>query len=64
MVLDQEHLMVHAALRNFARDAITPHAAAWDRERTFPRDVRVCQIYERTNDIQKTFDRARSWLKK
>jgi hypothetical protein len=39
MVLDQDHLMVRDALRTFVRDAITPHAAAWDRERTFPRDV-------------------------
>ncbi|MFT4063528.1 acyl-CoA dehydrogenase family protein [Paraburkholderia sp.] len=39
MVLDQDHLMVRDALRTFVREAITPHAAAWDRERTFPRDV-------------------------
>ncbi|WP_433694601.1 acyl-CoA dehydrogenase family protein [Paraburkholderia phenoliruptrix] len=39
MVLDQDHLMVRDALRTFVRDAITPHAAAWDRERTFPKDV-------------------------
>jgi butyryl-CoA dehydrogenase len=39
MLLDQDHLMVRDAVRNFVRDAITPHAAAWDRERTFPRDV-------------------------
>ncbi|QQC62734.1 acyl-CoA dehydrogenase family protein [Paraburkholderia ginsengisoli] len=39
MVLDQDHVMVRDALRIFVRDAITPNAAAWDRERTFPRDV-------------------------
>ncbi|MFM0221470.1 acyl-CoA dehydrogenase family protein [Paraburkholderia dipogonis] len=39
MVLDQDHLMVRDALRTFVREAITPHAAAWDRERTFPQDV-------------------------
>ncbi|WNC89550.1 acyl-CoA dehydrogenase family protein [Paraburkholderia sp. FT54] len=39
MVLDQDHLMVRDALRTFVREAITPQAAAWDRERTFPRDV-------------------------
>ncbi|OLL33399.1 acyl-CoA dehydrogenase [Burkholderia sp. SRS-W-2-2016] len=39
MVLDQDHLMVRDALRTFVRDAITPYAAQWDRERTFPRDV-------------------------
>ncbi|MGF6296213.1 acyl-CoA dehydrogenase family protein [Paraburkholderia youngii] len=39
MVLDQDHLMVRDALRTFVREAITPYAAQWDRERTFPRDV-------------------------
>ncbi|MBW9104432.1 acyl-CoA dehydrogenase family protein [Paraburkholderia phenoliruptrix] len=39
MVLDQDHLMVRDALRTFVREAITPYAAAWDRERTFPNDV-------------------------
>lgn len=39
MVLDQDHLMVRDAVRTFVRDAVTPHAALWDRERTFPKDV-------------------------
>jgi alkylation response protein AidB-like acyl-CoA dehydrogenase len=39
MVLDQDHLMVRDALRTFVRDAITPHGATWDRERTFPREA-------------------------
>ncbi|WP_027211603.1 acyl-CoA dehydrogenase family protein [Burkholderia sp. WSM2232] len=39
MVLDQDHLMVRDALRTFVREAITPYAAVWDRERTFPQDV-------------------------
>ncbi|MDH6149272.1 MULTISPECIES: acyl-CoA dehydrogenase family protein [Paraburkholderia] len=39
MVLDQDHLMVRDALRTFVREAITPYAAQWDRERSFPRDV-------------------------
>ncbi|HEX7937185.1 MAG TPA: acyl-CoA dehydrogenase family protein [Paraburkholderia sp.] len=39
MVLDQDHLMVRDALRTFVREAITPHAATWDRERTFPKEV-------------------------
>jgi len=39
MVLDQDHLMVRDALRTFVREAVTPHAAAWDRERTFPKEV-------------------------
>ena len=39
MVLDQDHLMVRDAVRTFVREAVTPHAAQWDRERTFPKDV-------------------------
>ena len=39
MVLDQDHPMVRDAVRTFVRDAITPYAATWDRERTFPNDV-------------------------
>ncbi len=39
MVLDQDHLMVRDALRTFVRNAITPYAAQWDRDRTFPANV-------------------------
>ncbi|MFM0360877.1 acyl-CoA dehydrogenase family protein [Paraburkholderia sediminicola] len=39
MVLDQDHLMVRDAVRTFVREAVTPHAAQWDRDRTFPKDV-------------------------
>ncbi|CAE6779675.1 Acyl-CoA dehydrogenase [Paraburkholderia aspalathi] len=39
MVLDQDHQMVRDAVRTFVREAVTPHAAQWDRERTFPKDV-------------------------
>lgn len=39
MLLDQDHSMIRDAVRTFVREAITPHAAAWDRERTFPKDV-------------------------
>jgi alkylation response protein AidB-like acyl-CoA dehydrogenase len=39
MVLDQDHVMIRDAVRTFVRDAITPHAAQWDRERIFPKDV-------------------------
>jgi butyryl-CoA dehydrogenase len=39
MVLDQDHLMIRDAVRTFVRDAVTPHAAQWDRDRTFPKDV-------------------------
>ncbi len=39
MVLDQDHTMIRDAVRSFVRDAITPYAAQWDRERMFPKDV-------------------------
>ncbi|NML98250.1 acyl-CoA dehydrogenase [Paraburkholderia sp. RP-4-7] len=39
MVLDQDHVMVRDAVRTFVREAVTPHAAQWDRERIFPKDV-------------------------
>jgi butyryl-CoA dehydrogenase len=39
MVLDQDHLMVRDAVRKFVSEAVTPHAAQWDRERRFPKDV-------------------------
>ncbi|HXZ08772.1 MAG TPA: acyl-CoA dehydrogenase family protein [Paraburkholderia sp.] len=39
MVLDQDHLMIRDAVRTFVHEAITPHAAQWDREKTFPKDV-------------------------
>ncbi|SEA05008.1 acyl-CoA dehydrogenase family protein [Paraburkholderia sartisoli] len=39
MVLDQDHQMIRDAVRTFVREAVTPHAAQWDREQTFPKDV-------------------------
>ncbi|MGG1945154.1 acyl-CoA dehydrogenase family protein [Trinickia sp. NRRL B-1857] len=39
MVLDQDHSMIRDAVRTFVREAIAPHAATWDREHTFPKDV-------------------------
>ncbi|BFG72171.1 acyl-CoA dehydrogenase family protein [Paraburkholderia terrae] len=39
MLLDQDHLMIRDAVRTFVRDAVTPNAAQWDRERKFPADV-------------------------
>ena len=39
MLLDDEHVMVRDALRTFVREAVTPHAAAWDRTSTFPAEV-------------------------
>jgi butyryl-CoA dehydrogenase len=39
MLLDQDHQMVRDAVRTFVREAVTPHAAQWDRDRTFPKEV-------------------------
>ncbi|MFM0640101.1 acyl-CoA dehydrogenase family protein [Paraburkholderia metrosideri] len=39
MVLDQDHQMIRDAVRTFVREAVTPHAAQWDRELIFPQDV-------------------------
>jgi alkylation response protein AidB-like acyl-CoA dehydrogenase len=39
MLLDQDHLMIRDAVRTFVRDAVTPNAAQWDRDRKFPTDV-------------------------
>ena len=39
MLLTQEQEMIRDAIRTFVREAIVPHAAAWDREATFPKDV-------------------------
>ncbi|MGA7782600.1 MAG: acyl-CoA dehydrogenase family protein [Paraburkholderia sp.] len=39
MLLDQDHLMIRDAVRTFVRDAVTPYAAQWDRECTFPKEV-------------------------
>ncbi|CAN7167850.1 acyl-CoA dehydrogenase family protein [Paraburkholderia sp. SIMBA_054] len=39
MLLDQDHLMIRDAVRTFVRDAVTPNAAQWDRDRKFPADV-------------------------
>jgi butyryl-CoA dehydrogenase len=39
MILSSDHEMVRDAVRDFARAEIMPHAAAWDREATFPKDA-------------------------
>ncbi len=39
MLLTQEQEMIRDAIRTFVREAITPNAAAWDRDGTFPKDV-------------------------
>ena len=39
MILSTDHEMVRDAVRDYARAEIMPHAAAWDREATFPKDA-------------------------
>jgi alkylation response protein AidB-like acyl-CoA dehydrogenase len=39
MLLSAEQQQIRDTLRAFARDELAPHAAAWDREHTFPRDA-------------------------
>ena len=39
MLLNEDQQMIRDALRSFVREQITPHAARWDKERHFPKDV-------------------------
>ncbi len=39
MLLNQDQEMIRDALRDFVREQITPHAARWDKEHQFPKDV-------------------------
>jgi alkylation response protein AidB-like acyl-CoA dehydrogenase len=39
MLLSEDHRAVQDAVRAFVQDRITPNAAAWDRERTFPAEA-------------------------
>jgi alkylation response protein AidB-like acyl-CoA dehydrogenase len=39
MLLSPEQRQIRDTLRAFARDELAPHAAAWDRDHTFPRDA-------------------------
>ena len=39
MILSEQHQMIRDALREFAQQQRRPHAAAWDRERRFPRQA-------------------------
>ena len=36
MLLSEDHLAVQDAVRSFAQAEVAPHAAAWDRDHTFP----------------------------
>lgn len=37
MILTEEHQMIRDALRSFAQERLTPQAARWDKEHTFPK---------------------------
>ena len=39
MLLDEQQRMIRDSIRAFARDELAPHAADWDRNKTFPRDA-------------------------
>ena len=39
MLLNQDQEMIRDAMRDFVREQITPHAARWDKEHHFPKDV-------------------------
>ncbi len=39
MLLTQDQEMVRDAVREFVQTEITPHAARWDKEHHFPKDV-------------------------
>jgi len=39
MLLNPDQEMIRDAVRDFAREQLWPHAAQWDRERTFPREA-------------------------
>jgi butyryl-CoA dehydrogenase len=39
MLLNQDQEMIRDAVRDFAREQLWPHAAQWDRDHTFPREV-------------------------
>lgn len=39
VMLNEHQTMIRDAMRQFARERLAPHAAAWDRDCTFPRDA-------------------------
>ncbi|NBX05784.1 MAG: acyl-CoA dehydrogenase family protein, partial [Betaproteobacteria bacterium] len=39
MLLTPDHEAIRDALRDFAQTELWPHAARWDREKTFPREA-------------------------
>ncbi len=39
MILSEQHQMIRDALREFSQQQLAPHAAQWDRERSFPAEA-------------------------
>ena len=39
MLLSEEQRLIRDSVRDFAREKLLPNAAAWDRNKTFPRDA-------------------------
>jgi alkylation response protein AidB-like acyl-CoA dehydrogenase len=39
MPLSEQHQQIREAVRRFVAENVTPHAAKWDREKTFPREA-------------------------
>ncbi|HIP80558.1 MAG TPA: acyl-CoA dehydrogenase family protein, partial [Kiloniellaceae bacterium] len=39
MLLNEEQSLIRDTARDFAREQLAPHAAAWDRESRFPKDA-------------------------
>jgi len=39
MILTQEHELIRAAMRQFARERLAPYSAQWDRDHVFPREA-------------------------
>ena len=39
MILNEQQSMIRDTARQFAQQRLKPNSAAWDRDRTFPRDA-------------------------
>jgi len=39
MLLTEDHRLIRDAVRDYVRDQVTPHAAQWDRNESFPREA-------------------------
>src|SRR6187399_3310858 len=39
MLLNEQQRLIRDSVRAFAREQLLPHAAGWDRDKTFPRDA-------------------------